>query len=435
MTPLRAVTAAAASVLVLFVRATSAISSLSTTSFSLKYSLDISGNDAGTSYYIEVAFGADASTYNMVIDTYSYDLWVYSSSCMNTSCVDHNSLGSDDSSTLTVNEDETWAIAYYQGTVSGVVGNDYVSFAGYNTSMGFGLAESVPDAFDSLPLDGIIGMAHSAEQMNGNPTVMYALYDSSLIPRKVFSIDLGDPSSSSSGSMTLGGVDTSRFTGSVSYVSVANSSIQWLVDVDDAYVNGTALGFSGKSAYVDTGTTYTLMPSADALVLHAAILAKSTGGGDGVVRYDGENYVVPCNVTSTIAFGFAGAQWTLQPEQYLSSDIGDGLCVTNIQGRTVDGANVWLMGSSFIGTLYVVFDMDADQVGFAKIGSGGTDPYNDASAAKAASTTLTVASMSSTSSSITTSSTTSSSSTPTIYIDIYIADSTLDCDDMVRGFN
>ncbi|KAJ8099369.1 aspartic peptidase domain-containing protein [Lipomyces tetrasporus] len=341
---------------------------------SVKNTLEIDQNGSDVSYYVDIQLGSDVnSVYSVVVDTGSYDLWVYSQSCTNISCVSHNQFGPQDSATLEVYDGKDFSIDYGQGKVSGIVATDYVELAGYNVSMGFGLAEDVADSFNAFPVDGILGLSASDLQINGNPSVIAVLARDGLISREVFAIDLGTEDDLDGGSMSIGGVDTSRFTGDISFVDVANDQGLWIVAIDDCYVNGEAEGFSDKLALIDTGTTLILIPSDDALQIH-----KDLVGSNGIVRTDGTNYVIACNTTTELAFGFGGVRWAVNSSDYIGNPLdGDGNCLTNIQGVSVNGTSTWLMGASFLKGIYTIYDKQNMRVGFASRGTGGNDIYDD----------------------------------------------------------
>ncbi|KAK9238178.1 aspartic peptidase domain-containing protein [Lipomyces kononenkoae] len=342
--------------------------------YSVKNTLQIDQSGSDISYYVDIHLGSDTSSvFSVVVDTGSYDLWVYSESCTNISCVSHHQFGPENSTTLTVYPTKDFSISYGQGNVAGVVGTDYVAIAGYNISMGFGLAEDVANSFNAFPVDGILGLSASDMQINGYPSLMAVLASDGLISREVFAIDLGTGASPNGGSISFGGVDTSRFAGDISFVDLANTQGLWLVSVDDCYVNGQPENFSNKLALIDTGTTLILMPYADALQVH-----KDLVGSNGIVRTDGTNFVIACNTTTELAFGFGGIQWTINPDDYIGSTYdSDGNCLTRIQGISVNGTSTWLMGAAFLQGVYTVYDKDNMRVGFAAKGTGGNDIYND----------------------------------------------------------
>lgn len=234
-------------------------------------------------------------------------------------------------------------------------------------------------------------------------------------------MDLTSEDDSVAGVLTIGGVDTSRFKGDISFAETIEGSGLWLIPLDDCYASDTALGFADKLLLIDSGTTLILLPPDDAEDVHVA-LADPAGA---TIRTDGTNYILPCNTTTTLYISINGIKWPLSPDNYLGNAYDDAgeLCVTNIQGRTVNGTTTWILGAAFMKTVYVVFDRDNNWVGLAARGSGGVDFYNDASAAEVATTTTAAIGVlpSSTVVSTTISSESTSTSTPTSVLSISVA--------------
>ncbi|KAK9468166.1 aspartic peptidase domain-containing protein [Lipomyces arxii] len=343
---------------------------------------EVDQNGSDVSYYVDIELGTSTTKkYSVVVDTGSYDLWVYSSSCTNISCISHQQYGPNDSPTLQILSNQTFLIAYGQGPVSGVVGTDFVSFAGYNVSMTFGLAENVADAFNAFPIDGTLGLAASDIQLNTYPSFLSTLTADGLISRSVFSIDLGKAGDPKPGTIVFGGVDTSRFSGDIEFADVVNVRGLWVIGLDDCYVNDKAENFKGKLAMIDTGTTLILMPPADALQVHRDLVDDSS-----LVITDGRNYVIPCNTSTRLEFSFSGVKWPMSPSDYVGRPYDDqGNCVSNIQGTAINGTATWLLGASYLKSVYTVFDRDQMKVGFAARGFGGVDVYSDASSTSSAS--------------------------------------------------
>ncbi|KAK9479910.1 aspartic peptidase domain-containing protein [Lipomyces japonicus] len=377
----------------------------------VKNSQPIDQNGSDISYFVDISIGTEtAQNFSVVVDTGSYDLWVYSSECTNLSCLTHNRLDVD---SVQVDQDSVFTINYGQGSVSGVSTVDSVQVAGYNVTTGFGLATSVANSFNAFPIDGILGLAASSKQLNGHDSLITELKDQGFISNEVFGIDLGIAGDSSSGSISFGGADPDRFTGDIAYADLTRTGGLWMIDIDDAYVNGAGVGFTDKVALIDTGTTLILIPPEDASRIHADLVSDG-GSGSGVVLTDGKNFVIPCNTSATLAFGFAGRQWQVPADAYIGSKYDDaGNCVTNIQGMAITGNNTWLMGASFLKNVYCVFDREQGRVGFADKSSSSSSSAADGSESSAVQIFTTVeSSFASSTDFIITTATTFSSSLP-----------------------
>jgi len=57
--------------------------------------------------------------------------------------------------------------------------------------------------------------------------------------------------------MTVGGTNSSLYTGDINWVSLSSSQY-WSIPLTDVTVGGTSLGLSEPAAVIDTGTSYRL---------------------------------------------------------------------------------------------------------------------------------------------------------------------------------
>ncbi len=90
---------------------------------------DIQGPAPGVdwSYVADVELGTSPTTYSLVIDSGSSDLWVSSEACTN---CNHKPLGPRSSSTF-VGSDEPWSITYGYGAANGTLCTDTLTIAGF----------------------------------------------------------------------------------------------------------------------------------------------------------------------------------------------------------------------------------------------------------------------------------------------------------------
>ncbi|RIB24666.1 aspartic peptidase domain-containing protein [Gigaspora rosea] len=149
------------------------------------------------------------------------------------------------------------------------------------------------------------------------------------------------------GSLTLGGIDHSKFVGSITFSKL----------LDDASVNGKALDFNGKNAIIDTGTTLAVMPLQDAEKIHKQI--------PGATKINGQ-FVVPCNTKVNIAFTFAGISYNIDPRDLAFQPTGkNNYCASGISAGNIGGNTTWLVGDVFLKNVYSVFNIKDLSVGFA----------------------------------------------------------------------
>jgi cathepsin D len=319
--------------------------------------IDEDGQDL--SYFSAVKFGSKGKEMWMLLDTGAANTWVMGSNCTTSACLAHDTFGSQDSSTLHVTA-TPWSVSYGTGTVEGVTVTDTVAFANYSVEMGFGSATFTSNDFNNYPMDGILGLGRTASNQIGTPTVMQVLDNNNLLQANILGIHLQRNSDGAKdGQITFGGVDHSKFQGSLSYTAtVSADSNLWEIPVDDVAVSGSSCKFTGRSAIIDTGTSYVLMPPEDAKILHAQIPGSTNTGGS-------PNFMIPCSTTKTIQFTFSGVTYSVQPKDYVSKVNSVGkMCASNIIGQQAYSANQWILGDVFLKNVYTVFDFDKDRIGF-----------------------------------------------------------------------
>lgn len=319
--------------------------------------IDEDGQDL--SYFSAIKFGSKGKDMWMLLDTGAANTWVMGSNCTTSACLAHDTFGGQDSSTLHVTT-TPWSVSYGTGTVEGVTVTDTVAFANYSVGMGFGSATSASNDFNNYPMDGILGLGRAASNQIGMPTVMQVLDNNNLLQANILGIHLQRNSDGAKdGQITFGGVDRSKFQGSLSYTAtVSADSNLWEIPVDDVAVSGTSCKLTGRSAIIDTGTSYVLMPPGDANILHAQIPGSTNTRGS-------PNFMIPCSTTKTIQFTFSGVTYSIQPKDYVSKANSAGkMCASNIIGQQAYSANQWILGDVFLKNVYTVFDFDKDRIGF-----------------------------------------------------------------------
>ncbi|EXJ86142.1 hypothetical protein A1O1_06512 [Capronia coronata CBS 617.96] len=342
----------------------------------------ISQDGQDYTYFSIMNFGSKGQEMYMLVDTGSANTWVMGSNCSSNACKIHNTFGTVDSTTLQTTT-QTWSMAYGTGQVQGVVAKDTVSFANYTVEMGFGLASNASDDFSSYPMDGILGLGRPSSDQLGTPTIMQVLDQQGDLSENIVGIHLQrNADGAKDGQITFGGLDSSKFKGKIGYTKTS-SQTNWEIAADDAGVDGKAAGFKGKSAIIDTGTSYVLMPPSDADTLHALIPGSS---------HNGEIYIVPCSSTASVYFTFSGVKYAVSPKDYVGRPSGSG-CQSNIVGHQPFGPDEWILGDVFLKNVYTVFDFDKNRIGFGT--TSDTDDASSASSSAASSATSTASGTSS----------------------------------------
>ncbi|KAL8833681.1 MAG: hypothetical protein Q9170_004126 [Blastenia crenularia] len=317
-------------------------------------------HDDGTdfSYFAGIDFGSRGKTMYMLVDTGAANTWVMSSECNTQVCAEHNTFGSSDSTSIEVSSDE-FGLTYGTGSVSGVTAKDTVEIAGVSVSLPFGLASKVSDDFSTYPMDGILGLGFPASKAMDFPTAMETIQKARALTSNVFGVNLQRSSDGSTdGELSFGAPDITKFQGDLSYTNLVDGASMWEIPVDDTNVNGSPCRFAGRTAIIDTGTSFMLLPPADAKQLHSQIPSSQANG---------ETYSIPCASNASLQLIFSGISYNISPADYVGSPTNDGssICTSNIVGRRPFGEDQWLVGDVFLKNVYSVFDYDEARIGFA----------------------------------------------------------------------
>ncbi|GES62600.1 aspartic-type endopeptidase ctsD [Aspergillus terreus] len=315
--------------------------------------LNQDGNDY--SYFVTVIVGSQDQKMWMMLDTGGANTWLFASDCTSDACKLHNTFGEQDSSTLSMSS-VPFEVGYGTGQVSGLLANDTISIAGLEVPVTMGLANNATNDFLSYPMDGILGMGRSNDTSFGYATFMDHVADTKQLTSNIVGFSLPRSSDNATdGTVSFGVVDTTKFSGDITYTTASATSDHWSIPVDDMSVDGKACGFSNKSAIIDTGTSYALLPPDDAKTLHNLIPGATPSG---------ENFLIPCDSSAVVNVTFSGVSYTISPKDYLGAKVDNG-CISTIIGKQLFSANDWILGATFLKNVYTVFDFDSDRVGFA----------------------------------------------------------------------
>ncbi|KAJ5403309.1 Aspartic-type endopeptidase ctsD [Penicillium cosmopolitanum] len=322
----------------------------------LQNSAAVNQDGVDFSYFVTVKVGSQQEEMWLALDTGSPSSWVFSSKCTTETCTNHHTFDISESSSFSSN-DSTYSLGYGSGEVKGDLGQDTMSIAGMDITFTFGFAKSATDPFDNYPIDGILGLGRSYTGGWKIPSFMDVVAEKAGLSSNIVGLSLSRASDNKKdGEVNFGTVDTTKFDGEISYTNTTAET--WTIPLDDVYVNGKAGNFTGKSATIDSGSTYVFVPPADAATLFGLIPNS---------KQSGENYIIPCDSTATIEFEFSGVKYTVQPDDYIgtkSKDDSKPGCISTIVGHQSSASNTWLLGDVFLKNVYSVFDFDSGQIGF-----------------------------------------------------------------------
>ncbi|KAK2460906.1 hypothetical protein APHAL10511_007376 [Amanita phalloides] len=330
--------------------------------------LDIEANDI--SYLAIVDIGTPPEKYSLIMDSGSADMWVGSENCVSEAgggCGNHNFLGPQSSSSF-VDTKQPFRVTYGTGNVAGTIVTDDLAFAGFSLRKHrFGVAnqESVQFSDNSVPSDGLMGLAKSTLSQQKNLTPVESLAKEGLISEAVTSFKLSRlADGKNDGEITFGTLDTTKFDPKT-LVTLDNVSKLgfWEAAMDDVTVDGQNAGLEGRTAILDTGTTLIVAPPADAIAAHKLIPGSKADGQGG--------FTIPCKTNASVILTFGGSEFAIDPRDIAFQPVDprnpDGECISGIASGIVGTATEWLLGAAFLKNAYLSTNVNKNQVSLAKL--------------------------------------------------------------------
>ncbi|MCJ1320151.1 hypothetical protein MMC15_005489 [Xylographa vitiligo] len=380
-------------------------------------SITASIENADLLYLINVTIGTPPQPFGLQLDTGSSDIWVPATSadvCRQDpqSCSLFGAFNPNASSSFVDIAPGQFQISYVDN--SGVTG-DYINetFAIGKTTI---KQQTMGLAAQSNRALGIMGIGlDSGESIAASgveyPNVIAQMKLEGYINTMAYSLWLNDLDSND-GSILFGGVDTSKFHGSLISVPIQPDTESQAITSFTVVLSSFSVQNSSRNAQysqtnlavpviLDSGTSLTYLPDQYAM----AIL-----GGVGATNDPNYGYTVPCSLGSTAAtfnFTFGGPTGPtivvginefvvpIVTQDGSVPTLQDGSAACNF-GINPAGSSPNLFGDTFLRSAYVVYDLENNQIGLANTdfnatGSSVTEFADSAiPGASAAATTLVV---------------------------------------------
>ncbi|KAF2756950.1 Asp-domain-containing protein [Pseudovirgaria hyperparasitica] len=298
-----------------------------------------------------------SQTLDLDFDTGSADLWVFSTELPATQQSGHAVYQPTASKKK---QGYTWNISYGDGSgASGDVYADTVVVGGVTaTSQAVEAATSVSSSFSSdTNDDGLLGLAFSTIN-TVSPQKQTTFFDTvkSQLATPLFAVTL---KYHQAGTYDFGYLDTAKYTGAISYVTVNTQNGFWEFTAGGYTVGSAAPVASSFDAIADTGTTLLYLPSAIVSAYYAKVAGaaySSTYGG----------YVFACSAALPDFSLTIGGTSHRVPGKYINYAPASGsTCFGGIQRNT--GIGFSILGDIFLKSQYVVHDVSqaAPRIGFA----------------------------------------------------------------------
>ncbi|CAF1049690.1 unnamed protein product [Adineta steineri] len=316
-------------------------------------------NEMNSYWMGSISIGTPAQTFNVDFDTGSSDLWIPSIRCLS-SCGNRSRYNANISSTYRANG-ASFHIGYGDGSsINGRFDNDTVTIAGLAVTNQVFAEASNMSSFGGVR-DGLLGLGYQSITSGGEAPVFYNMYKQNLIPQPIFSFYFNpDSSVVPGGELILGGVDTTKYTGSVTYVNVTVQGY-WQFQANSITIGSTVICASSCNAIADTGTTLILGPTSQINALNAALGAT----------YDPNTGWFAVNCSSRTQQGFPNVTFTIGGQAFTLSAIqyffiwNTGQYYICYSVFNYSNIATWILGDYFLSRFYSIYNMGTNQVGFA----------------------------------------------------------------------
>lgn len=308
----------------------------------------------------EVEIGTPPQTFEIIPDTGSSNVWVYSSKCsiLSIACKTHHQYSEKASSTYE-KDGRKFELSYGSGDVAGFISKDTVQFGGLTAEhFGFGEMTSVAGvAFLASKMDGILGLGFDSISQGNLPTFFTAEDTTEEKSFSFFLSHLGEESY-----FIAPGNDESLFEGDLHFHDVIEPAY-WSLFMNDITVDGVSTG----GAIAD-GLIKGVIDSGTSLIIGAPVIIDPIIEAVGEVETDCSNK----DSLPNVSIFFDGVEYEMSPDDYIVEVAMFGVvqCVNSFMSagalpEDIEEFPYLIIGDAFMRRYYSHFDYDNQRVGFA----------------------------------------------------------------------
>jgi len=222
------------------------------------------------------------------------------------------------------------------------------------------------------------------------PNIISELRNQGFINSRSYSLYLNDLENGH-GIILFGGVDSTKYSGELAIVDVQENAQTGNFDTFTVVLSSLSFTTSGGTSNIDLdGGLPVILDSGTTLTYFPNDIAQNIYDGLGITNDPDAGPYVPCNVdTSNMKFSFTfGSETGKAIDVDLSQFVipynaaaglpkinGEHACTFGIfqSGSVADGAGDILFGDTFLRSVYVVYDIDNNQIGLAQTKFDVTD--------------------------------------------------------------
>ncbi|KAG7098251.1 hypothetical protein E1B28_000213 [Marasmius oreades] len=369
--------------------------------------IPMTNQQTDASYFGTVNVGTPSQPFNVILDTGSSDLWLASSAC--SLCDSETPLYDLSKSSSAQNTNRPVSITYGSGQVRGTTVTDNVSIGPFSVSSQTLLAVNVVSSglLDGT-VSGILGLGFNTISSTRSTPLWQTLANNGDFSSPDMSFWMtrlrgttNRQTEAPGGVMTLGGTNSTLFTGDVEFLPAVGQPSFWLLEMKTLTVNGKNVPIStGNNAVsaIDTGTTLIGGPGTDVKAFWAAV------PGSNVVSDMPGFFSYPCSTDLNVGMSYGGKSWSINPKDMNIGrlSVGSSSCVGGIfdlsRGTNIasggEGTPGWVVGATFLKNVYSVFRAtNPPQIGFAQLSdaAGGSGMIPSSSSATELNPTATFA--------------------------------------------
>jgi hypothetical protein len=284
--------------------------------------------------------------------------WVRSSLCATQECLNQRAFSASNSSTykaLPTFGEQQQTLTYGDGTRVLCTVNQDALLIGKLTIPDQRVCMATSIFTNTSSTDGIIGLSPPGSR--GSAANMFATLLADNSPESAvisFWFNLENPSTErgQAGSITFGGIDSSRVSGATIWIPLTADRSYWNVNFN-AMTDGNGrplVQLQNLQVVFDTGTTLSILPAAISNAFNAEIGAT--------IDPDYNLFTLPCNSTpAAISFFFGGNRGplTISGTNLYFRDVSTGLCISIVQSSN-DPRIPPIFGATFMRNWVTVFD-------------------------------------------------------------------------------
>ena len=188
------------------------------------------------------------------------------------------------------------------------------------------LAQSVSSQFVAdTPNDGLLGLGFDSIN-TGTPNKLQTFFGNAMstLAAPLFTANL---KKGQAGNYNFGYIDTTEYTGSITYVPVKTNNGFWEFTGNGYAVGAGAFVSTSIDAIADTGTSLLYLPSAAVTAYYAQVSGASYSSAQG-------GYIFPCSATlPSITLGI-GSYQAVVPGSYINYAPATGNCEFSSSSNT-----------------------------------------------------------------------------------------------------